>query len=222
MNLLTLPGCSGCLPNSDTAVDSTKEDRIEDYESGELNILPTDETTAAHGAKPGHWWSVRQRLKSNKVDFDGQLSAVATDAAGQPLALTNSTIHLRSQRPASLPKGQGKTFELSVFVPHAAARNRRVWMSSELQTRYGGASRHKQPQVTNRLRPHQAYFVVLARNADQYNYLKTLESIRPPSDELKLGDVPGDYMVVSPSGSTVIPLPAWSMMWTSISYVALG
>ncbi len=46
-----------------------------------------------------------------------------------------------------------------------------------------------------------------------------MESVRPPSDELKLGDVPGDYVVVLPNGSNVLPLPAWTLMWTSTAYV---
>ncbi len=161
--LLVLPGCSGCRRDTDTADEQPEEARIEDYESGELNVLPTDETTAAHGIKPGHWLSSRQQLKSNKVDFDGQLMSVTTDAARQPLQLSNSLIELQSQRPVTLPKGQGKSFELTFFVPHAAARSRRVWITSELQTRYGGTPRYTQTQITNRLRPHQAYFVVLAQ-----------------------------------------------------------
>jgi hypothetical protein len=220
--LLVFSGCDGCrrgAQSPDDAKDEQEKTRVEDFESGELNVLPTDATLAAYGIKPGHWLSVRQQLKSNKVDFDGELESVATDQARIPYRLANSPFELRTRRPALLPKGQGKSFELTYFVPHAAHRYNRVWLSSELQTRFGGSVRHAQPQVTNRLRAHQAYLVVLGRNPDQYSYLKTLESIRPPTDELNVGGAPGDYIVVAPPPGFATPLPSWALTWTNISFV---
>ena len=114
LGLSIVAGCDGCRSSRDPlSDDKDAPERLEDFESGELTVLPTDGALAAYGVKPGPWYSARQQLKSNKDDFDGDLQGETTDPGRAPYLLANSPFQLRSRRPASLPKGQTKTFELT-------------------------------------------------------------------------------------------------------------
>ena len=220
---LSLSGCGGCRPDPNAAADGNSEtaeqQRQEAFQSQEVQLLPTDADFAAHGIKPGHWLSLRQQLKSNKADFLGDLAAFAGNRDAQAYRLANMPVLVESHRPAILPKGQGKTFELMCFVPQQAASSQQIWIYSNLQTELGGVTRLGSSQIANRMRPYQNFLVVLARRPEAYGYLKTLESIRPPSDEFQIGQVPSDYIAVMPRASAPVPLPSWSMMWTGIAYV---
>jgi len=220
--LLFVAGCDGCRiskPVTDKPKDE-EEEKKEDFESQELQVLPTDKNMAAYGAKPGHWYSLRHELKANQGDFQGELAAYGATRDRQRFRVGDSPFSLQSRRPVVLPKGQGKAFEQACFVPHQAARSRQVWLYSDLQSNYGGMAQVAQSQLANRMRPYQGFLVVLARRPDAYGYLKTMESIRPPTDEMDVGEVPGDYVTVlnDAAGPTVL-LPSWSMMWSSVAYL---
>ena len=56
--------------------------------------------------------------KANNFDFVGDLATYAdTRVIGQPMELENTNSRLSVLRPASLPKGQTKTFESLFFLP---------------------------------------------------------------------------------------------------------
>ena len=219
-SLLTLPGCGGCRP--DKAADPADEDlekAKEEFTSAELKVLPTDDTLAAYGLKPGHWYSVHHRLKANKSDFYGELNGFTGERKRLRHDLARSPFQLLARRPVVLPKGQGKTFEVNFFVPHAAARRDQVWLYSDLALRYRGTTLLSQSQIVNRLRPYQNFFVVLARRPDAYGFVKSLGSVLPPSDGNSLQPVRGDYVPVLPIGTRQVPLPSWDLMWTSVAYI---
>ncbi len=217
--LTSLPGCSGCRPQASNTKDGEKkkeEKPKEDIESREIQILPTDENLAHYGAKPGHWIGLRHNLRANRADFKGEIVVFPTERNGGALPLANSPYRPLFIRPAVLPKGQYKSIELTCFVPVRAESGKQIYLQSELRTEYGGAVRHLKSQVTNSLRPHQAFLVVLARRPDTYAYLKTLQSVRPTIHSGGMGDVIPDYITILPKTDRNIPLPSWSSMWTSI------
>jgi hypothetical protein len=192
---------------------------VEDFESKEIAILPNDDSFAAYGIKPGHWLSSMQQLKSNKADFYGNLQGFAGGRDREAYRLLDSPFLVRSERPAVLPKGQNKTFELSCFVPIEAARSQQVWIYHDLLTGLGGVTRIMSSQVVNRMRPHQQFLMVMASRPEAYGFLKTMEAIRPPTDEFQTGQITGDYVVLLPKARAPFPLPSWSLMWTNIAYL---
>ena len=118
--LLLSAGCSGCRRDqkpADKADQQQEEARKPDFQSKDLRVLPSDDTLAVQAVKPGHWFSVRQELKSNRSDFYGELDGRSGDQSGEPMPLRQSTIGVHTRRAVSLPKGQAKTFELTYFVP---------------------------------------------------------------------------------------------------------
>jgi hypothetical protein len=223
--LLLVSGCSGCRPQAtakkkqDAAKKAEAEKPKEEIESRELRVLPTDENLAAYGIKPGHWISVRHELKANRADFKGELSLASTDRNFRTSTLVSSPYRLLSVRPAVLPKGQTKNFELTGYPPARIDGGNQVYLQSELRTEYGGAVRHMKSQVTNRMRPHQAFLVVLSRRPDSYAYVKTLESIRPTTTSGAIVDLVPDYITVIPQSNRNLPLPSWSPMWSNIAYL---
>ena len=223
---LTLSGCDGCRSRrlDQDSASKQKDDQAEqeeDFTSQEIRILPTDANLAGQAIKPGHWLSLQHSLKSNRADFYGELETVVAgrDRVQMPIRLARSEAMPRSLRPVVLPKGQNKTFEQAVFVPHEASRSPRIWVYDQLQARLGGGVQLSQSQVVNRMEPYQTFFVVLARRPDAYGYLKTLESIRPPFQPMDLTGIQGDYVMVIPEADKAPMLPSWSLMWTGISYM---
>ena len=219
-------GCQGCLPDFLTRKDKEEEDaerkkpeKIEPFESKELDVLPTDESTALQFVKPGHWFSVQQELKSNKADFYGELDCISSNRSKEPLPLRHSNFRLRTKRVVSLPKGQSKNFELTFFAPTTYSRSQQMYLHSDLRPTYSGTIQWPQSQLASKLRPHQTYMVVLARRPDSYGFLKTLESIKPPNSGMFISGTVSDYVVVLPDSTRQVPLPSWPLMWTMISYI---
>ena len=219
-------GCEGCMPDFLTRKDKEgeeekkeKPEKVEPYESKELDVMPTDDSTALQFVKPGHWFSVQQELKSNKADFYGQLDCISSNRSKDPLPLRHSNYRLRTKRVVSLPKGQAKSFELTFFAPTTNGRSQNIYLHSDLRPSYSGTIQWPQSQLASKLRAHQTYMVVLARRPDSYGFLKTLESIKPPTEGMFLSGTVSDYVVVLPDSTKRIPLPSWPLMWTMISYI---
>ena len=70
-----------------------------------------------NGVKPGHWMAAVQRMKANNEDFLGQLHADCVDSSGREIRLQQSPYSTQFSRPATLPKGQTKHFELLFLRP---------------------------------------------------------------------------------------------------------
>ena len=131
--LAALPGCGGCRKKprkTQAEIDAEKKKKEaeekkkpkEDYEFAKLQTLPGDTTYAV---KPGHWMAVSQQMKANNFNFNGELMSAAVDRENRALALERTMYRLEMQRPASLPKGQAKHMEMTVFVPRRQGEARR-------------------------------------------------------------------------------------------------
>ena len=214
--ILSASGCQGCSRDGDTAdVEQKDKAPVEAFESSELEVLPNDVNLVSQAVKPGHWYSVRQKMKSNVVDFYGELIAFSGQSDHRPLDVEEGSYRIISRRSVVLPRGQEKSFELT--FPAALATGRQVWMYSDLVSRFGASPRWLMSRVLNRMHPHQHQLVVLARRPDAYGYLSTLEAVN--SNRRVIGGQP-DLVTVIPAGrDRLAPLPSWSLMWTNISYV---
>ncbi len=220
--LLPLTGCGGCRIRKPVPQAERKKPEAPkpDFESKDLRVLPVDESLALQAIKPGHWFSVQQELKSNRADFFGELDCRSGYPSGEAMRLRQSYFGLQARRAVSLPKGQSKTFELTYFAPDPAGQQR-IWLHSDLRLPLGGLVRTAaiQPQPTLPLRAYQNHLVVLARRPDSYGYLKTLPSIKPPTDAMYVGGIVSDYVVILARPTGVAPLPSRPLQWTTISYV---
>ncbi len=230
MLVATTAGCSGChrLPWAKNVTNEEEEnlkkktERPKDpFELERLVVLPNEQDMPKNLIKPGHWVSAVQQMKASNDDFVGQLYATCVGGNDQLLELERSRYRVQFVRPASLPKGQTKQFELIYFVPRLpAGESRQVRLQSVLTTRAGVRQHFPNSEPAMRLKPHQYHFVVLSALPDQYGYLKKMPAIAPPrGDEWSTYGLDVDYMVLLPKVGRRALLPANALAWTSIALV---
>ena len=226
---IPIAGCGGCQGNRDQEKKDEKEKEKEkktkekpkrDFEIGRPRIEPHDGTFVQNAVKPGHWVSVTQRMKANNFDFLGQLHSATTDGRGKPVDLERTPFRMTSTRPAALPKGQSKQFELIYYLPRLPEqRSSKCWVETTLRGRRGDRIVEKISEPTTRMQPYHFFFVVLARSPDAYTYLSRMDSIRPPIDPLNAQGKNIYYHVIKPKLERQAPLPSHSLTWTSIAYL---
>ena len=194
-----------------------------DFDSPRMAILPNDASgnlsqSGLQGIKPGHWGSAVLEMKANNFDFSGELDSWLMNSRGDPLGLQGLPYQLASRRPAILPKGQKKYFEVSFFVP-PLEEQKSPRLYTKLTTRGGGEVLSAPADPLVAMPAHQYYFIVLAREPLKYSVLKQLNSIAPKSSEfVGLGN-DAHYRVSIPTVDKRMPLPSHLLAWTSIAYV---
>ena len=226
-SLLLQSGCS-CTPKPATAPDDKEKDPLakkdkpkEDFEAKRILISPSDLERPQNWMKPGHWYSSSQHLKANNFDFlKGELESFTSKQGGRPYSIKNTNFNLRVMRPAAMPKGQGKNFELTYFAPTWNDAPSKASLNCNLRYSGGSIRFPTSADATSRLQPYQNYLVILARNPDDYKFIRTLETIKPPSTSFIVGSIPPtDYMLTVPNTKDRVDLPSSPMAWTSISYL---
>lgn len=230
---LVLPGCRGCLqPDLDPAAQKKKEDEEKkkekpkpDFEVGRLQVLLEDSGGTRNLVKPGHWMTTSQRMKANNFDFHAELESATTDRNRQPILVPNTAFRMTIARPVVLPKGQTRELETTFFIPDLPPSSdsmnpTTVWLRNTLRARRGGREVYGADEPTTAMPGYQFFFVVLADNSDRYGFLKSLDSINPPSlGEGDLAERTMHYRVVLPASDRRIPLPAHGLAWTPIAYL---
>ncbi|HTQ37899.1 MAG TPA: hypothetical protein VMJ32_02665 [Pirellulales bacterium] len=230
--LLALPGCHGCSAESQSPTETGK-DRIEaapkekekpkpDFDAVKLTIIPqkTGENDLHRRlVKPGHWTAAVEEMKANNFDFNGTLYADArTEAAGPPTELEHEPIRLAITRPAALPKGQAKFFEMLFFVPGNSTKS---WLATELRNRGGAVAATPGPEPLTLMHPDQYNLVVLAEQPLRYQQLERFDSVRAPhaSSQSDIDTSLHYYQVITPPLEKPLPLPSNVLAWTSIAYL---
>lgn len=224
--LVTLvPGCSGCRKSSTKTVadakkkkDTEEEKKKKDFEFGAMATLPLETSAQRNLVKPGHYQACTQLMKANNYDFQGELLTASTDRFNVPLRIENTQYSMQSLRPAALPKGVQKEFETLFFVPSISQGSKIVNLRSNMRARRGrevsGVS-----DGTTLMPDFQYYLVVLASEPDAYAYLKTMDTVAPPSDEFAEQSPILYYRVSNPTIEQTVPVPGNPFAWTCIAYV---
>jgi hypothetical protein len=225
--LATVPGCRGCRDSSDS--DTAEKDRKKtgeeatkpDFQVGQLQTLPADDSLIRNFVKPGHAVTAWIPAIANNFNSRADLETAVTDDSGRPLPVGDTKYHLVMSRPAVLPKGQVKYLESTFFVPgESLPEGFTVFLQHRLKPERGGRVVHEAGEPTRRLAPYQYLFVVLSANPNLYGYLKQIESVRPAFDELR-DEQPQVvyYHVILPTVDQRVPLPSHPLAWTTIAYV---
>ena len=84
---------------------------------GPFTLRPSESDRIEAGIKPGHWTMATQEVRANFDDFRGELVTEVVQAGGDGVDLDGQTFHLRSSRPAVLPKTQKKLLDIAMFNP---------------------------------------------------------------------------------------------------------
>jgi hypothetical protein len=239
-------GCSGCRSNNTAAQKKAaeeaqakkeaeqKEDEesqlklkkkkdLPDYELTKLTSYPDDPDQVQNFVKPGHWVTMTEQLRANNFDMSAEFELSATDRESKPYLVEQTDFHLRLARPIGLPKGQVRTLELTTYVPRETRSEgsqevRRVWFDGRLLAARNGKLLGESREATTAMQSHENFLIVLARQPNDYRYLKVLDSIAPPSFDAD-GSRRFHYRVVIPPLDEFVPLPSHPLTWTSIAYV---
>ncbi len=229
LSIVALPGCSGCSQQTAAqkkaaAAKKKKEDdekkkkkkKKPDYDQKSLTIQPGAKDARMMYVKPGHWLTATQTWRANNFNFTGELGGRAVEASySRPILLEKTPYQMSISRPAPLPKGQVKHFEMTFFVPRrAAAQKSRINLNSTLRTK-NGARRDMDSEFAAMLHPSEYLMVVLAKKQDAYSYLQNLDSSKAPWK----GVGHRHYLVVRPKLDKRVPLPTDALSWTSIAYL---
>ncbi len=233
LQFVMLPGCGGCSSDEPATKQSAEEKKKEeeerrkreaelkkpDFEIQRAAIEPAasdaiEPRRKPLAAKPGHYFSVRQRMKTNHFDFVGELTAELIETSGSsPAGREAPAFHLTDTRAAVLPKGQPKNLEQSLFAPRAG---RQASLKTELHSRGGGGAAQTVAEPIRWMPDYQYHFVILTNDPLRYRNWEKLDALRGPSP---FGNrQAADYYNVSLLRSNeLVRLPVHPLAWTSIA-----
>ncbi len=221
--LMLVPGCGGCLKESeskDDAGDATKTQQAkQDFQTMPAVLYPGvfQDEAKNNRTKPGHWVTGAFRGVANNFDATGELHAWGTDNTGRILPIPQTEFYADSKRPVSLPKGQEKAIETLLYLPK---RDDDLAKSVSVLFRImGGAGlpimEAVQPVVG--LRPFQYHIVALVDDPEAYKFLRALDCVQLPTMSTEV--VPAFYHLVFPDAGRSLPLAPNALAWTTIAYV---
>ncbi|MGV3484709.1 MAG: hypothetical protein ACO1RT_09855 [Planctomycetaceae bacterium] len=233
--LLTLPavtGCDGCRRTEDDGAEKAAgpQTTVDEFTFAGAVPLPAGGSLGNSAVKIGHWFSLRQSIRSNQVDQRGELTfrAAVNSSVGGATPLTRTTTGtggdadgqgagLVCQRPAVLPKGRMKRLDLRLL-----ATADRISTPAKISTI--GTFTSPSTSYSNGRIEHQAmlgseyFFVVLTTRPERFASFQAADWVRAPlaSD----GDPsPPQFRLVFPRAGGVLSLPETMLDWTSTAFV---
>lgn len=233
--LVLMPGCGGCNARKKSNKKASIEDELKkraaeqkkkkqkpDFEIADLRTLPSDSSGMGNFVKPGHFVTAAVTARANNFDFRGEFATKAVDRKGHPVFVEGTQYHVTVTRAAALPKGQSKYLTATFFMPRiTTAGELQVFLQHELLAGQGShVVKQAVPQTTRRMPAYQYVLLVLASNPNAYGYVKQLESVQAPFDELK-SDVQRVvyYRVILPDVEQSIPLSTDPFAYTNLAYI---
>ena len=231
---LAVTGCGGCQNSSQTArqkqkteaqqrAEDEQEAKKDEFEFGNPQMLPGEFLVRRNAVKPGHFHTVSQSLKANHADYQADLVTGSVDRLGRPLTIDKTRFAMVTSRPAPLPKGVTKFFEMMFFIPDLSrfGKGRQVWLDTRIRNRRGGREIMRSTELTTIMEGYQYFLVVLAADPNEYSYVKTMDTVLPPFDEY--GSDSRErlwyYRVFAPKIQNRVPLPSHPFSWTCVAYL---
>lgn len=168
--------------------------------------------------KLGHWYTANFQAVANNFDSDGQLTAHAIKGDGKPVPIPATNYFFSTTRPYSLPKGEWKNFETTVFVPNRDTRVTSATISYNLSRSVGGLSQIAMTQPTMLMKPYQYHMIVLSQRPEQYGYLKLADCVHLRNLD-GFGELDPFYYVVFSERDKPLPIPRHALNWTTVAYL---
>ncbi len=202
---------------------------------GSAVALPCGEAESQSAVKLGHWFTLRQSIRSNLADQRGELQFTGSGtanssllSAASPLSaspspassqLTYSTMSF--VRPAVLPKGRMKRLDIRML---ASLPNSESAANFQTQAIYTDANtRFDAGRVTHRLlRGDEYQFVILTRRPERFDRFRKSNWVRSwmgTNETTAEATSVNHYQLVIPKQSGVLDLPETALDWTSVAYV---
>ncbi len=189
---------------------------VEEFTFGRTSPLPSGGSVASDAIKPGHWFSLRQPVRSNKDDQRGALSYYSSwaDGPSELASRGDKLAPITSERPAVLPKGRTKQFDLRLLASHEPlGDSRRIATYGYFSSPSSAAT----PPRTDFLAmgPQEYFFTILTQRPERFATFQVADWVRPPIDENAITSVASNYRIVFPRGKGLLALPDTMLDWTS-------
>jgi hypothetical protein len=222
--LLTIPlftGCDGCRQvGSDTDPKSakSKDAPAEEFTFGGAVPLPNGKPGAITTIKPGHWFSLRQSIRSNVADQRGELVFRCDPRDPQASGQTDAPVRFSSQRPAVLPKGRTKRLDARMLASPLL-----IGMGDRISTTGNFSSTNINP-VGQRvdhipMRGAEYFFAILTKRPERFAMFQASDWVKPPAGEEGSPANSNNYRIVFPRASGLLALPETMLDWTSTAYL---
>lgn len=233
--MLSMSGCGGC--RQETAQErkarllveeekrKQREEEEKERKEKEIQFVvespvtkPSETELKISRAKPGHWMSVTQLMKSKYRDWGGETTLQVVSKENQPVPIQRTPFVLSSSRPVQLAKGRPRQIENVFLVPQSTASTN---VQCTLRERNYGAVVGGLPRAAPlaMMQSYQYFFVVLAKEPERYTFLKSLNGVRVPQDSIDDSADLLHYQVLLPNITQQIPLPDNSLCWTTIAFI---
>lgn len=172
-------------------------------------------------AKLGHWVTTNFQAIANNFNVDGQLTTFS-----QPLGASNRAVEIpgtnyyqSSSRPVSLPKGEWKNFESTVFLPTRKQDVKAASVNYQIGRSSGGLSQIQVVDGAPLMKPFQYHMLLMSTQPDKYAYLEFADAIRLRGSDVTGNNLPEFYLVVPTIPGDPLPLPRHALNWTTIAYM---
>jgi hypothetical protein len=222
---MTLPvwtGCDGCRQSSiedESAKGKKRPAAAEEFTFGAATPLPASATGSSY-IKAGHWYTLRQSIRSNESDQRGDLSfqTFATSKTAPGDAIADQEAGLISQRPAVLPKGRLKRLDARLLSPlERSSSEARITTVGQFisANSFVPPSRVEHP----RMAADEYFFVVLTTRPERFASFQAADWVRLPRDEESLQPQPTNFRFAFPRSSGLLSLPDSMLDWTGTGCV---
>ncbi|MEM7456504.1 MAG: type II secretion system F family protein [Planctomycetota bacterium] len=247
ISTLTVTGCGGCGQQPTTTAEEEEEQERpkDDFENRTPVVIPAvfpvvdtgDEIEGetenqrrqriekanlegrkVNRVKAGHWATAYFQVIANNFDGRGVIACNCVDAAFRPVPVEQTDYYVLSTRPASMPKGQWRNLETTVYLPRRETSSPSASVKYDLRSP-AGLTMTSIMQPSPVMNPHQYHFVVLSHRPDSYKYMNNMDVVTV-ADPNAIGDpFPPFYYVVPTRDGDPVPLPRHALSWTTLAYV---
>ncbi len=220
MSLPWFVGCDGCRRDEAAKDNKNKPPGpSEDITFGQAMPLPSNGSVGTAAIKPGHWFTLRQSMRSNKSDQRGEYSSQAFVIDGSSTAQSgDGNIAQDCLRPVVLPKGRMKQFDSRLLAGlDGGIGNKRLATSGRLST---GALIATPPRTDHGLMRAEEYFLVILTNRpERFVSFQVADWVRPPTDIELAANGPANYRIVFAKSGGLWSIPETMLDMTSTAVV---
>ena len=201
-------------PKTEEEIEAEKKDP----ELAAENALTRPNVTK-NKTKLGHWVTTNFQAIANNFNAEGQLTTYSQTGTSSPVAIPSTDYYISSSRPVSLPKGEWKNFETTVFLPTRSVRTRSANINYQVSRNASGLPMIQNFDGAPLMKPHQFHLLIMSSRPDTYKFLEFADSIKLSGSTLTGGKIPAFYLIVPSIPGDPLPLPQHALTWTSIAYL---
>ncbi len=204
-------------------LDQLKESRKREQDQtddplGKMIANMNETGTRFNRIKSGHWYTANFQAVANSSNFEGNLEVSSAEPSGKPSSIPGTNYFMTTSRPASLPKGELKNLETSVYIP-IRKRAKTATAKFSLSRSSSGITPVTESKPVKLMGGFQYHIVLLSNRPDSFSFINRSDNIRLTGQKQDGSNLESFYFVVPTVNGYPSPLPKHSLNWTTIAYL---